>query len=191
MTRQMTRLFTIMFVFATTATTANAQFDDGLPMTDQLGGGSGYSPSLLVRSHWLSINIGFMTETRIESISPSESQAFDAASLFKLELDSVRTNVEWLIEAVLAVQQSRLGRYTLVAEHARGGFGAVWRADDTKMGRRIALKRLGRPSWMHIGTPISPNTICLRTIYPKRPFIPRQPFNDWDSSNTRIGGITL
>ena len=37
----------------------------------------------------------------------------------------------------------QLGRYTLVAEHARGGFGAVWRADDTKMGRRIALKRLG------------------------------------------------
>jgi serine/threonine protein kinase len=38
---------------------------------------------------------------------------------------------------------TRLGRYMLVVEHARGGFGAVWRADDTKMGRRIALKRLG------------------------------------------------
>ena len=38
---------------------------------------------------------------------------------------------------------SKLGRYTLVAEHGRGGFSAVWRADDTKMGRRIALKRLG------------------------------------------------
>ena len=38
---------------------------------------------------------------------------------------------------------SRLGRYRLVAEHGRGGFSAVWRADDTKMGRRIALKRLG------------------------------------------------
>lgn len=37
----------------------------------------------------------------------------------------------------------KLGRYKLVAEHGRGGFGAVWRADDTKMGRRIALKQLG------------------------------------------------
>lgn len=40
-------------------------------------------------------------------------------------------------------QGSRLGRYKLIAEHGRGGFSAVWRADDTKMGRRIALKRLG------------------------------------------------
>lgn len=38
----------------------------------------------------------------------------------------------------------QLGRYTLVAEHGRGGFGAVWRADDSKLGRRIALKRLSR-----------------------------------------------
>jgi hypothetical protein len=39
----MTRLFTIMFVIATTASVANAQFDEGLPMTDQLGGGPSYS----------------------------------------------------------------------------------------------------------------------------------------------------
>ena len=36
----------------------------------------------------------------------------------------------------------QVDRYKLVAEHGRGGFGAVWRADDTKLGRRIALKRL-------------------------------------------------
>ena len=35
-----------------------------------------------------------------------------------------------------------LGRYRLVAEQGRGGFAAVWRADDSKLGRRIALKRL-------------------------------------------------
>ena len=42
-----------------------------------------------------------------------------------------------------ANEGTKLGRYKLVAEHGRGGFGAVWRADDTKMGRRIALKQLG------------------------------------------------
>ncbi len=38
----------------------------------------------------------------------------------------------------------QVDRYKLVAEHGRGGFGAVWRADDTKLGRRIALKRLSQ-----------------------------------------------
>jgi len=36
----------------------------------------------------------------------------------------------------------RLGRYELIAEHARGGYGSVWRATDTKLGREIALKQL-------------------------------------------------
>lgn len=37
-----------------------------------------------------------------------------------------------------------LGRYEIVNEHGRGGFGAVWRATDTKLGRRIAVKQLGQ-----------------------------------------------
>jgi serine/threonine protein kinase len=37
-----------------------------------------------------------------------------------------------------------LGRYKIVNEHGRGGFGAVWRAKDTKLGRRIAVKQLGQ-----------------------------------------------
>ena len=41
----MTRLFTFIFVIATTASVANAQFGDGLPMTDQLGSGGSYSSS--------------------------------------------------------------------------------------------------------------------------------------------------
>jgi serine/threonine-protein kinase len=36
----------------------------------------------------------------------------------------------------------RLGRYQLIAEHARGGYGSVWRATDTRLGREIALKQL-------------------------------------------------
>lgn len=39
---------------------------------------------------------------------------------------------------------SSLGRYEIVNEHGRGGFGAVWRAKDTKLGRRIAVKQLGQ-----------------------------------------------
>lgn len=39
----MTRLFTFIFVIATTASAANAQFGDGLPMSDQLGSGPSYS----------------------------------------------------------------------------------------------------------------------------------------------------
>lgn len=38
----------------------------------------------------------------------------------------------------------RLGHYKLIAEHGRGGFGAVWRAEDSRLGRRIAIKRLSR-----------------------------------------------
>ncbi len=37
-----------------------------------------------------------------------------------------------------------LDRYEIVNEHGRGGFGAVWRATDTKLGRRIAVKQLGQ-----------------------------------------------
>ncbi len=37
-----------------------------------------------------------------------------------------------------------IGRYEITHEHGRGGFGAVWRATDTKLGRRIAVKQLGQ-----------------------------------------------
>jgi tetratricopeptide (TPR) repeat protein len=38
-----------------------------------------------------------------------------------------------------------VGRYRLAAEHARGGFGLVWRADDASLGREVALKQLSAP----------------------------------------------
>lgn len=38
----------------------------------------------------------------------------------------------------------QIGHYKLIAEHGRGGFGAVWRAEDSRLGRRIAIKRLSR-----------------------------------------------
>ncbi len=37
-----------------------------------------------------------------------------------------------------------IGRYEITQEQGRGGFGAVWRATDTKLGRRIAVKQLGQ-----------------------------------------------
>jgi len=36
----------------------------------------------------------------------------------------------------------QLGRYRLDQEHARGGFGLVWRANDEALGREVAVKQL-------------------------------------------------
>ncbi|MHB8900178.1 MAG: protein kinase domain-containing protein, partial [Thermoguttaceae bacterium] len=35
-----------------------------------------------------------------------------------------------------------IGRYVLIDEAGRGGFGRVWQVEDTKLGRRIALKQM-------------------------------------------------
>ncbi len=35
-----------------------------------------------------------------------------------------------------------IDRYQLVNEHGRGGFGVVWRANDPKLGREVAVKQL-------------------------------------------------
>lgn len=58
---------------------------------------------------------------------------------------------DWLpVSRVIAMPQlapgetaaARPGRYYLAAEHARGGFGLVWRAQDEVLGREVALKQL-------------------------------------------------
>lgn len=36
----------------------------------------------------------------------------------------------------------KVGRYTLIDEAGRGGFGRVWQVEDAKLGRRIALKQM-------------------------------------------------
>ncbi len=38
-----------------------------------------------------------------------------------------------------------IGRYVLIDEAGRGGFGRVWQVEDRKLGRRIALKQMERP----------------------------------------------
>ncbi len=44
---------------------------------------------------------------------------------------------------------SHQARYRLVARHARGGFGEVWRATDAVLGREVAIKRLARDIASH------------------------------------------
>jgi serine/threonine protein kinase len=45
----------------------------------------------------------------------------------------------------------QLGRYRLCAEHARGGFGLVWRASDETLGREVAVKQLSGQLAGHAG----------------------------------------
>jgi eukaryotic-like serine/threonine-protein kinase len=63
--------------------------------------------------------------------------------------DHLRSSLEQIVTRVGREARpdrpgDQLGHYKLIAEHGRGGFGAVWRAEDSRLGRRIAIKRLSR-----------------------------------------------
>lgn len=64
----------------------------------------------------------------------------DALRRLEVALDEARRAARSLPHA-----GRTLGPYTLVEEHARGGFGAVWRARDPRLRRDVAVKVLHRP----------------------------------------------
>jgi serine/threonine protein kinase len=115
-----------------------------------LGGGEDLEPGPDARLGEICTWRGYVTEAQLEECLEEQARAPSHVLLGELFLRKKYLSGEQLLRA-LAFQKKpkapppihpRIGKYRLIREVARGGMGVVHEAEDTTLGRRVALKLL-------------------------------------------------
>jgi serine/threonine-protein kinase len=80
----------------------------------------------------------------VEMTVPSLRQTLEAleSSVLQQSLAGLDESAGGTGQSTVAYEPKRLGRYTLMQQHARGGIGQVWLARDAALRRDVALKEI-------------------------------------------------
>jgi hypothetical protein len=127
----------------------NGSIVDGRPTTPQVRRALDPKSEIVIGSIRLSVERGALPraseEPRAQTIPPG---ALTAMILQLARAPEVRPEEAWAASLRAGL---RIGRFELVRELGRGGFGVVWEALDRHLGRRVAFKAV-RPG----GAPAAP-----------------------------------